>query len=71
MRGNRQPSLRSRPTETQVSFTGLSRGRRSKLAKAAQTTLTKAHQWARGESVDAAVAEALEAQVKGLKAKKK
>ncbi|MBL8611281.1 MAG: hypothetical protein JNL38_28310 [Myxococcales bacterium] len=49
----------------------MSRGRRSKIAEAAQTTLVKAHQWARGEAVEAAVAEALESGVKSVGAKKK
>jgi len=71
MRGFLQPALRSNPSESQTSFAALSRGRRSKLATAAQTTLVKADQWARGERVTNDVAEALEAQLKALSAKKK
>ncbi len=71
MRGFQGPSLRSNPSETQKTFATMSRGRRSKIAEAAQTTLVKAHQWARGEAVEAAVAEALESGVKSVGAKKK
>jgi len=71
MRGFLQPSLRPKTTDSQTSFRALSRGRRTKLAKAAQTTLVKADQWARGGAVASDVAEALEAQLKKLGAKKK
>lgn len=71
MRGFLQPALRPNPSESQSSFAELSRGRRSKLATAAQTTLVKADQWARGEHVSNDVAEALEAQLKTLQSKKK
>jgi hypothetical protein len=59
------------PTEVQASFTKLSRGRRAKLAAAANTTLVKAHQWARGELVAKDVAAALEAALKAHAAKRK
>ena len=71
MRGFLQPSLRHDPTPSQSAFQKLSRGRRTKLAKGAQTTLTKADQWARGGHTAPAVAEALEAQLKALTSKKK
>jgi hypothetical protein len=71
MRGFLQPALKNVPTETQSAYSGLSRHRKVHLAEAAQTNLVKASQWARGEAVPAAVAEALEKQVKSLLAKKK
>jgi len=60
MRGFLQPSLRNNPTESQQQFSKLSRHRRAHLAEAAQTTLLKASQWARGVAVAPAVGEALE-----------
>jgi hypothetical protein len=69
MRGFLQPSLRNNPTDTQQQFTTLSRHRRANLAEAAQTTLVKASQWARGEAVTPQIADALEAQVKAFAAK--
>jgi hypothetical protein len=71
MRGFLQPSYRPTPTEGQAFFQALSRGRRTKLATASQTTLIKADQWARGEGVATDVSEALDRAVKGLQAKKK
>ncbi len=71
MRGFLQPALRPTPSDSQNAFATLSRGRRSKLATAAQTTLLKADQWARGAQVSGDVSEALEAQLKALTAKKK
>ena len=69
MRGFLQPSLRNNPTDTQQQFSTLSRHRRAHLAEAAQTTLVKASQWARGEGVTPQIASALEAQVKAYAAK--
>jgi len=69
MRGFLQPSLRNNPTETQLQFSKLSRHRRAHLAEAAQTTLVKASQWARGDGVTPVVADALEAQLKTYLAK--
>jgi hypothetical protein len=69
MRGFLQPSLRNNPSDLQQQFTTLSRHRRAHLAEAAQTNLLKASQWARGETVGAQIAEALEAQVKTYAAK--
>lgn len=71
MRGYQQPSVRKSPTESQAAFSTLSRGRRTRLAKQAQTTLVKADQWARGDGAGADVAEALEAALKSLRSKKK
>ena len=71
MRGFLQPALKHVPNETQIAFTTFSRNRRSKLAKAAQTTLVKASQWARGDAVAAEVAVSLEKATKAHLAKKK
>lgn len=71
MRGYLQPALKKLPTETQVAFSKLSRHRRAHLAEAAQTTLVKASQWARGDAVAPAIAEALEKAVTAHLAKKK
>lgn len=69
MRGFLQPSLRHNPSDPQVAFSKLSRHRRAHLAEAAQTTLVKASQWARGDAVPAQVAEALEKKVAEYQAK--
>lgn len=71
MRGFLQPALRSTLSDTQKGFSALSRGRRDALAKAANTTLIKASQWARGEGVAPEVATALEGAVKAHLAKHK
>jgi hypothetical protein len=71
MRGSRQPAVRQTTTETQTAFRTFSRGRRSKLAKLAHTTLLKADQWARGDVVPGGVSEASEGAIVSLKAKKK
>ena len=71
MRGFLQPALKNIPTDNQAAFAGLSRHRRDKLAAAAQTSLVKASQWARGEAVPADVASALEKHLGALLAKKK
>ena len=71
MRGFLQPALKKVPSETQVSFSQLSRHRRAHLAEAAQTSLLKASQWARGDAVATDVAEALEKHVSAHLAKKK
>jgi len=68
MRGFLHPAVRPLASEAQTKFQGLQRGRRTKLARAANTTLVKADQWARGDVVAADVGEALEA---ALAAKKK
>jgi hypothetical protein len=69
MRGFLKPSLRPRVGELQETFGTLSRHRRAKFARVAQTTLVKAHQWSRGGAVDAAVAGALESAVKAFTSK--
>ncbi len=71
MRGFLQPAVKTIPSENQGAFAGLSRGRRTKLAKLANTTLVKADQWARGATTAADVSEALDAAFKSLGAKKK
>ena len=71
MRGFLHPAVRIVPSEAQNGFQTLSRGRRTKLARAANTTLVKADQWARGDAVAADVGEALEGAVAALKSKKK
>ena len=60
MRGYLQPAKKNSPSDSQSAFSALRRGRRLKLAKAAQTNLVKADQWARGEGVDSALSDALE-----------
>jgi hypothetical protein len=69
MRGFLQPSLRNNPSDAQQQFSKLSRHRRAHLSEAAQTTLVKASQWARGEAVAPQVAEALGEQLKAYLAK--
>ncbi len=71
MRGFLQPAIRPTPSDIQSAFRAYARGRRTKLAKLAQTTLVKADQWARGDAVPGEIAVALESAVKSLKAKKK
>jgi hypothetical protein len=71
MRGFLTPSVRQTPSESQSAFAALTRGRRTKLAKAANTTLVKADQWARGDVVPADVGEALENALKARKGAKK
>jgi hypothetical protein len=60
MRGFLQPAVRHQPTDPQQALRALSRHRRTKVARAAQTTLVKADSWARGRPVPAEVASALE-----------
>lgn len=67
MRGYLQPGKRLVPSDEQQAFAALSRGRRSKIATAANTTLLKADQWADARGATAEIAEAL---VKGLEAMK-
>ncbi len=71
MRGFLQPAVRQKSTETQTAFGALSRHRRSKLARSANTTLVKADQWCHGGSVSSEVATALEAALEALQSKKK
>jgi hypothetical protein len=60
MRGFLHPAVKHTASETQKTFSALPRGRRTKLAKAANTTLVKADQWGDGKPVGADVGEALE-----------
>lgn len=69
MRGFLSPAVKANPNETQAAFAALARGRRSRLAKTAKTTLVKADQWARGGDVAADVSGALEQALKALQAK--
>jgi hypothetical protein len=69
MRGYQQSAIRILVSDNQSAFRALSRHRRSKLARAAQTTLVKADQWGRGEIVPADVAAALESGLKALQSK--
>ncbi len=71
MRGHTKPGKRRLTTDLQDAFFTFSRGRRGKLAKAAKTTLIKAHQWARGGVVSAELAKALDALVKAHVGKKR
>ncbi len=71
MRGFLKPSVCHHPTETQAAFQKLARGKRTKLAKLAETTLVKADRWARGDSVPKELAQALEKALHSLEAKKK
>jgi hypothetical protein len=69
MRGARQPALRLKLTVPQDAFRALSRHRRWKLARVARTTLVKADQWARGGSLPAETAAALESALQALQAR--
>mgnify|MGYP001006549789 CR=1 FL=1 len=70
MRGYLQAALKMTQSDAQKEFAGLSRARRVKLASIAQTTLLKADQWGRGETVATDVASGLEKAVLGRKKKK-
>jgi hypothetical protein len=69
MRGHLQPGKRQNQSEEQSAFAALKRGRRSKLATSAQTTLIKADQWARGDGTSAEIGEALKKGLEALQAK--
>jgi hypothetical protein len=71
MRGFLQSAVRSTQSESQLAFRSLSRSRRGKVAKAANTTLIKADQWARGDALAADVAAALDQAYGQRSAKKK
>lgn len=70
MRGFLHPAVRPIPSEAQTKFRSLQRGRRTKLARAASTTLVKADQWARGDLVSSDVSEALDCALAAAKKKK-
>jgi hypothetical protein len=69
MRGNQRPAVRAIATEPQLAFRALSRHRRTKLARAAHTTLVKADQWGRGDVTSPEIASALERALKAGSAK--
>jgi hypothetical protein len=69
MRGSRQPAVRQEASASQLAFRSLSRHRRSKLARAAHTTLVKADQWSRGDGAPADLASALENALHALQQK--
>jgi hypothetical protein len=71
MRGFLQPALRHLPSEAQSAFRALSRHRRFRIARDAKTTLVKADQWGRGETIEIDTASALEASFKALTMTKK
>lgn len=71
MRGFLQSAVTHAASETQTAARALSRSRRTKLAKAANTTLIKVDQWARGDGLAGEVATALETAFGKLKSKKK
>lgn len=71
MRGFLKPAVRHRPNDPQTAFQKLPRGKRTKLAKLAETTLVKADQWARGGAVPKELGQALEKALHSLDAKKK
>jgi hypothetical protein len=71
MRGSQKPAVKHTASETQTAFRAFTRGRRTKLAKAAGTTLVKADQWARGDEVPKSVSEGIESALKAFKTKKK
>jgi len=70
MRGYQHPSLRHQTTDSQRAFRGLSSHRRTKVARAAHTTLLKADQWSCGGATGPELASALESALKALQAKK-
>ncbi len=69
MRGSRQPAVRVKINDSQRAFRALSRHRRTKLARAAQTTLVKADQWSRGDAIPSELASALEGALRALQEK--
>ncbi|WP_394847994.1 hypothetical protein LZC95_11080 [Pendulispora brunnea] len=71
MRGFLQPSVHAVITDSQTAFRALGRGRRAKIARAAQTTLVKADQWGRGDAVPADLSDAIERALKAATTPKK
>jgi hypothetical protein len=69
MRGFQRPAVRLEKTDLQRNFGTLSRHRRTKLARAAHTTLLKADQWSRGDATPSDLASALEGAMRALTAK--
>jgi len=60
MRGSRQPAVRPLTNDAQKKASTLSRHRRTKIARAAHTTLLKVDQWSRGHGVPVELAGAIE-----------
>jgi hypothetical protein len=60
MRGSRQPAVRPLTNDAQKKTRALSRHRRTKIARAAHTTLVKVDQWSRGDGLPADLAGAIE-----------
>lgn len=60
MRGFLSPAVKAATSENQIAFRTMSRAKRNKLAKAAQTTLIKVDQWARGQALPQEISEAIE-----------
>lgn len=71
MRGFLSSAVKAKTSDNQNAFRTLSRGRRAKLAKTAQTTLVKADQWARGAFVAQELADALDRAFSSSNKKKK
>ncbi len=74
MRGARQAAVRPQTSEAQDKLRNLSRHRRTKIARAAHTTLVKVDQWSRGDALPGDLAGAIERAVLGSaerKSKKK
>jgi DNA-binding transcriptional regulator YiaG len=72
MRGARIPAVRPLTNENQNKLRDLSRHRRSKIARAAHTTLVKVDQWGRGEALPGELGAAIEqAVVHGMERKSK
>jgi hypothetical protein len=71
MRGFLQPAIKPSATDAQKDFAKLPRGKRSKAAKLAQTTLVKVDQWARGELPAGELSGAIERALASLKTSKK
>jgi hypothetical protein len=69
MRGFQRPAVRLTTTDPQRAFRALSRHRRTKLARAAHTTLLKADQWSRGDATPGEIAAALESAIGALPSK--
>jgi hypothetical protein len=69
MRGSRQPAVVPQISDSQRAFQGLSRHRRTKLARAAHTSLVKADQWGRGGATAPELATALEGALRSLTSK--
>jgi hypothetical protein len=68
MRGFQRPALHNQTSDAQRAFRALSRHRRARLARIANTTLLKADQWSRGGDVGADVGHALEVGLNALRA---